>query len=262
MEQLLVGRFNIFVFLIVVLLFGTMLLALELGFRLGRRHRSGGETQIEGLGTLEGGVLGLMGLLLAFTFSGAASRFDERRRLIVEEANMMGTSWLRIDLLPAEAQPAIRDSFRSYVDARIEAFASLPDYQKAVAAMGRADALQGVIWKQAVAATYGGWPAAATVVLPSLNELFDITTTRKFATKTHPPPMIYVLLGVLVLMSSLLAGYGMSSNSKRRWSHIFAFLVMVSLTLWTIMDLEYPRLGVIRVDAFDQAIVDVRSAMK
>lgn len=261
MEQLLVTNFNTVAVLIVLTLFLAMFLVLELGFRIGRRHRAR-DDKPEGLSTLEGGVLGLMGLLLAFTFSGAAARFDDRRAIIVEEANDIGTAWLRLDLLPDSAQPAIRDSFRSYVDARIETYAALPDYERALAALARADALQGVIWNQAVTATKGGWPAAATVVLPSLNETFDITTTRKYLTRTHPPALLYGLLAVLVLMGSLLAGYGMSSGVKRRWSHILAFLLMVSLTLWTVIDLEYPRLGVIRVDDFDQAIVDVRNNMR
>lgn len=94
------------------LLVGIILL-LELGRKLGRRRRGqDGEGAGAGLGVVEGAVFTLMGLLVAFTFSGAASRFDLRRQLIVEEANAIGTAWLRLDLLPAEAQPGLRELFR------------------------------------------------------------------------------------------------------------------------------------------------------
>jgi hypothetical protein len=80
-----------------------------------------------GFGTIEGSVLALLGLLIAFTFSGASARFDTRRQLIVEATNHIGTAYLRLDLLPAGAQPALRESFRRYVDARIEVNRKLPD---------------------------------------------------------------------------------------------------------------------------------------
>jgi len=258
MQEFLTGRFTLLAGLVVLAILGSMFLLLELGYRIGRRHREEGWRQ--GLGTLEGGVFGLMGLLLAFTFSGAASRFDARRTLIVEEANDIGTAWLRIDLLPVDAQRAIRDSFRSYVDARIATYRAMPDYRVAMEHNARMEQLQGVIWQQATTATREGW-VGPNLLLPALNAMFDITNSRKWATRAHPPGIVYVLLAVLVLMTSMLAGYAMSA-AARRWSHIIAYVLMVSLTIWVILDLEYPRLGVIRVDDFDQAIVDVRASMK
>ena len=187
MQQALVGNFRLIAFLVVLLLLAGMFLLVEAGFRMGNRHRAREGGKAEGLGTLEGGVLGLMGLMLAFSFSGAADRFNQRRALIVEESNELGTAWLRLDLLPIAAQPAIRDSFRSYVDARIAAFKALPDYNAAMASLNRANALQPVIWKMAIDATRDGWPPAATVLLPSLNSTFDIANTGFWATRMHPP---------------------------------------------------------------------------
>jgi len=108
-------------------LFLALLGMIELGRRLGISKRTRHGTVSEGLGAVEGAVFGLLGLLIAFTFSGAASRFDSRRGLIVEEANDIGTAWLRIDVLPTEAQPALRDKFREYTDARIAVYRAFPD---------------------------------------------------------------------------------------------------------------------------------------
>ena len=133
-------------------LFGGVLLLVETGRRIGKRRMAQDGEARAGMGAVEGAVFGLMGLLIAFTFTGAATRFDARRQLVTEEANNIGTAWLRLDLLPTDAQPALRDSFRRYLDSRLEVYQKLPDLEAAMAALARAGALQGEIWTQAVAA--------------------------------------------------------------------------------------------------------------
>jgi hypothetical protein len=214
------------------------------------------------VGAIEGAVYGLLGLLVAFTFSGAAERFAARRTLIVEEANAIGTAYLRLDLLPEEAQPAMRDRFRRYVDARLEAYAKVPDMQAAMAALARSAALQAEIWAEAQRSSRtGGAPAAGVLLLPALNQMFDITTTRLAATQAHPPMVIFGMLIVLALVSALLAGYGMASARRRHWLHPIAYAVVMAVTIYVIIDLEYPRLGLIRVDTADQLLRDARAAM-
>src|SRR5512147_2359963 len=103
-------------------LFVGMILLLEFGRRLGQRRQGKDEEGARaGLGAVEGAVFALLGLLIAFTFSGAASRFDARRDLIVTEANAIGTAWLRLDLLSPGAQSELRDLFRKYLDLRLAA---------------------------------------------------------------------------------------------------------------------------------------------
>jgi hypothetical protein len=101
-----------------------------------------------------------------------------------------------------------------------------------------------------------------TTVLPALNEMIDITTTRTAATRMHPPGIIFGMLGTMVVVSALLAGYGMAGTRGRSWLHILSFATTLALTVYVILDLEYPRLGLIRVDAFDQFLVDVREGMR
>ena len=245
-------------------LFVGMLSLLELGRRLGqRRSLKDAEGARSGLGAIEGAIFGLMGLLLAFTFSGAAIRFDLRRNLIVQEANAIGTAWLRLDLLPASAQPPLREALRRYLDARLAVYAKLPDLDAARAALAEANALQLGIWEQAVAAcqTEAGRPATM-LVLPALNEVFDLANTRTMATQTHPPNILYVMLGTLSLVAALLAGYGLAGGRSRSWIHILGFAAIMATTVYIIIDYEFPRLGSIRVDAFDQALRDVRQAME
>ena len=242
-----------------------MLILLDVGRRIGaKRLASDPEGARAGTGTVEGAVFALLGLLIAFTFSGAASRFDTRRDLIVQETNAIGTAWLRLDLLPASAQPAIRESFRRYVDSRLETYRKLPDLAAARAELARSIELQGQIWTQAVAAgrLEGAPPPATMLLLPALNEMIDITTTRLMATKTHPPVIIFVMLFGLALVSALLAGYGMAGGKSRNWLHMIGFAVVMAVAVYVILDIEFPRLGLIRVDAFDQALVELRASMK
>jgi hypothetical protein len=253
---------ELIVFLFAFGLFLGMLLFLEIGRRAGIR-RMKEETAGEGVGAVDGAVFALLGLLLAFTFSGASSRFDTRRQLIVEETNDIGTAYLRLDLLPANAQPALRDSFRRYLDARLEVYRKLPDVAAAKEFLAKANELQGQIWRQAVAASHaqGAPPDAPILLLPALNAMIDITTTRTMATQMHPPAIVFLMLFGLALAASLLAGYGMTGSKVRCWFHMVGFALVMAVAVYVILDIEYPRLGLIRVDAFDQALIDLRESM-
>ncbi len=245
-------------------LFLGMLLFLEIGRRISiRRMKEDAGTAGEGVGAVDGAVFALLGLLIAFTFSGASSRFDIRRQLIVEETNDIGTAYLRLDLLPVNAQPMLRESFRRYLDARIEVYQKLPDIAAAKKSLAKASELQGQIWRQAVSASQakGAPPAAPILLLPALNAMIDITTTRTMATLMHPPTIVFVMLFGLALAASLLAGYGMTGSKARSRFHMLAFALAMAVAIFIILDIEYPRLGLIRVDAFDQALIDLRESM-
>ncbi len=245
-------------------LFVGMLLCLEVGHRVGQRRRArdpeGAET---GIGAVNGAVFGLLGLLVAFTFSGAASRFDERRKLIIEEANNIGTAWLRVDLLPPETQPAIRDLFRRYLDSRLETYRLAGNLKAAEAEYAASVNLQTEIWRRCVVACETKQDnATKALVLTALNAMIDITTTRLEATRIHPPTVVFALLFGLAIGCSLLAGYGMAGGQRRSWTHIIGFAGVLALTVYVIMELEYPRLGLIRVDDTDRLLMDLRQSIE
>ncbi len=246
-------------------LFLAMLFLSEVGRRIGMaRLTRDPEGLAKGSGAAEAGVFGLLGLLIAFTFSGAASRFEDRRHLITEEANAIGTAYLRIDLLPGDAQPAIRELFRRYVDVRSTAYRNAVDQIATADRLAEGAALQEEIWTKAwTACQRPEAPAQATMlVLPALNEMIDITTTRAMANENHPPLVVFLLLGGLCLVGALLVGYGTSQNKVRGWFHPVIFAAILSLTVYVIVDIEFPRLGLIRVDAADQVLIELRKSMQ
>lgn len=241
-----------------------MLICLEAGRRLGVRRLADDPQALSGTGAVDGATFALYGLLVAFTFSGAPGRLDARRQLVAQEANAIGTAYLRLDLLAAESQPSLREEFRRYVDSRIETYRLLPDVAAAQAELTKSTIQQSEIWRHAVAATRlpDAHPAAARLLLPALNDMIDIVTTRTTAMQIHPPAIIFALLFLLALVCSLLAGYGMAGTRRRSPLHIMAFSAVAVIAVFVVLEIEYPRMGFIRYTANDQVLVDLRLGMK
>ena len=167
-------------------LFLGMLVCLEIGYRIGSygvaRYQ---DLEHEGTGTIEAAVFALLGLLLAFTFGGAMSRLESRRALIVQEANAIGTAYLRLDILPAAEQPGMRHLFREYLDARLSGYEKLVQRDAANQDFARAATIQQQIWSRAVAAGQNdSTQNTVRVLLPALNEMIDVTTARAIALDT------------------------------------------------------------------------------
>jgi hypothetical protein len=183
------------------LLFPAMLILLEVGRRL-RRCRN----PVEGSNAIEAAVFGLLGLLVAFTFSGAVSRYDIHRTLLTRETNDIGTAYLRLDLLPTRAQPELRQLFRDYTTSRLHLFDTV-----GVEVSPETKLLQAEIWQHSVVAAASGeaMPDATKLLLPAINDMFDITSTRQNAFNMHPPAIVFLLLFVLSAGSAMMAGYSM-----------------------------------------------------
>jgi hypothetical protein len=150
------------------------------------------------------------------------------------------------------------------VDSRLETYRKLPNMEAAELEIARSKKIQEEIWNQAVAATRlpNSHPDAGKLLLPALNNMIDIATTRTMARQIHPPRIVYALLFGLGLIGSLLAGYRMATGQRRSWLHIFGFTVITVIIAYVILDVEYPRTGLIRLENADQLLVRVRESMK
>jgi hypothetical protein len=241
----------------------VVFLSIDLGYRFGTKRRAASPEGARNANpTIEASVFGLMGLLIGFTFYGAGSRFDNRRNLIVQEANAIGTAYLRIDLLPPEIQPGVREDFREYVRSRLAVNEKIPDVQAVKAALDYSSSLQERVWKKSVEAAKSVGPAEKSLVLASLNTMIDITTDSTVALMAHPPAGVFVMLGLTVLTSSALAGYTMAASSVRDWISTITFAVVLSTAIYVTFDYEFPRVGLIRIDPVDQVLADTLARMK
>lgn len=241
--------------------FAGIMVCLEVGYRLGRRRSE--DVAQEGIGALEAAVFALLGLLLAFSFAGGTSRLDARRQLIVEEANAIGTAYLRLDLLAAADQPEMRRLFRQYLDARLQLYRELPDLPATEQEMEHTARIQQRLWTLAVTASRASTtPEVATLLLPAMNQMIDVTTSRKVALYTHLPSLILAVLMIVALFSGLLAGYAMAKRRGRSWVHMLVYAFVVAVTIYAVIDLDYPRSGLIRLDVADIALTKLRDSIQ
>jgi hypothetical protein len=242
-----------------------MFIFLEIGRRvrilISGREGSASRNSIQG--PVETVIFALFGLLLAFTFTGAGSRFEARLHLITDEVNAIGTAYLRIDFLPKEIQPQVRSLFKTYTLVRANVYKQVIDEKYTKSILDSTTNLQNQIWKAAVQGCYkpGASVDCAKILIPSLNEMFDITTTREMARLNHPPTIIYVMLISLSLFSALLVGYDLPRSSKRNLLYMLSYAIIISLVLYIIIDLETPRFGFINVNPLDQTLVNLAKTM-
>jgi len=251
------------------LLFAGILFCMRMGWHIGRKRlRSCGGEETGGLGVIDGAVFGLLGLLIAFTFTGAATRFEARRTLVTNQLNAVGTAWLRLDLLPEPEKTMVRESFKKYIDTQMEIVGSvrttLAGQENATVQEGlrRLSEDQQEVWDALIVAVEkeSRLPLAQTV-LPAMNEVFDLTTVRMMAALQHPPLAVYLLLAVLVLASALLAGFGMAKSAEQSVLHLVVFAVIISASVYLILDIEHPRLGLITIESMNQSMIDLRKGM-
>lgn len=248
---------------IAIALFLAMLLFIELGRRLGvRQIESSGSAARTGVGVVDSAVYSLLALLIGFSFSGAAGRFDQRRQIVADEANTAGTAWQRVDLLPTELQGGVRTAFREYMDVLVAWYTEIGNAETIHEPPALTKAMN-KLWSQSVTATLQpNGERARMLLLPALNEMFGMVEKERMARRMHPPALIWAMLGITALAAALFAGYGIATGPRRNWIYIIGVAASVSIATYVIIELEYPRLGLSRVTAIDRALVELRQSME
>ncbi|HMG33764.1 MAG TPA: hypothetical protein VKM94_07495 [Blastocatellia bacterium] len=229
----------------------------EIGRRIARYRRESSEREVEGpVGAMVGAMLGLLAFMLAFTFGLAASRFEDRRQAVLLEANAIGTTYLRAEMLPQPASGETRDLLRQYVDIRLEA-ANAGNLSEAVAG---SEELHNRLWSQAVAAAQKNPSPITALFVQSLNEVIDLHAKRiMVAIRSRVPGAIWLTLYLLAGISMAAMGYHERLTSSRRTPALAALVVGFSLVLFLIMDLDRPTEGMLRVS--QQSMIDLRNSM-
>ena len=244
-------------------LFLAILLFVGIGRRTGGRRNAADPTAPRGgLGVIEGVVYALLGLVLAFSFNGAGERFLARRAQIGNETNVIGTAYLRIDILPVETQPEIRALFRSYLAHRREAVRAIPDVPRVRMHLVEAAAVQTQIWERAIAATRGGTTTPASqLFLPALNEMIDEQTVAQVAMMQHPPMAIEGVLVALMLLAALFTGEAIAEIKRPSKLHVYGMAFLLAVMFFLIRDLERPLVGLIRLDDTKWIVEDLAKMM-
>jgi len=217
------------------------LVQVEIGFRLGRRE-SRQDVARESVAGLVAASLGLLAFMLAFTFGSVAARFDHRRQLVLDEANAIGTAYLRADLLPDEHGREIRRLLVEYVEFRMQAVETR-DRALIMQAVQRSEEFHDLLWREVLASRDAGahlipWSLATQ----SLNEVFDLHQDRvTIVLHRRVPSAIWTVLYLLAGLAMVGAGYHVGLTGRRRPAVVFLTALAFSSVVLLINDLD--RIG-------------------
>lgn len=241
-------------------LFATLFLAAEIGFQLGHKVNAS-KKEDNPIFTIQGAVLGLLALLLAFTFSMAASRFDQRKQLVVDEANAIGTTFLRAQALPEPYRSTISQLLKEYVVVRIDFFKAGIDPAKIVANNQETATIHKQLWEQTTALIQLDTRSVpAGLFMQSLNETIDLQSKRLAAFQNRVPESILFLLIFAAICTMSLIGYGFGVSGSRNLVQVLLLCILISSVLIVTLDLDRPRRGVITVS--QQSLVDLQKSMQ
>jgi hypothetical protein len=256
--------FHFSAILFALAIFGGMWAFMEFGRHIGiRRLTKHGEDARAGVGVIDGAVFAVLSLLIGFTFSGAAARFDSRRATVAHAANAIGSAWYTVDMLPESAQPPVRNDFRRYVDALVSSYGERATVANALSEPPAVASARHDLWSHSIAGVLQpDGERARMLLLPALNTMFGVVDEERHARRIHPPLTIYVMLGIAALVAALFAGLGIANHKVHNRLLTIGVAATIGMAVYVIVELEYPRLGVIRVNDMDSALVELRASMK
>jgi len=243
--------YNINSVVIAVCLFLLILLANEIAYHIARRTATKAD---QGLSTqtnaIQAGVLGLLALLLGFSFNMALQRFDARSTAVIEEANTIGTAWLRTTLLPEENAAEVASLLSDYVDVRLEGGGidmTNPTRREEVAA--RTLQLQAQLWQVVSDAAASDLPPAkVSLIIQALNQVIDEYGKRQAQLDKHVPEVVLFLLFVIFIVTGSILGAAAGLAGGRPVLATVSMAALIVLVIFIVVDLDRPRRGLIQVD--------------
>jgi hypothetical protein len=249
--------------LIAAVLFVSMAAAIELGYRIGGRKKPfANEAAREHINGIQGSILGILALLLGFTFSLALQRFDSRSEGVVDEANAIGTAYLRVQLLPQAMRQEIQGRFRDYVDLRIQESSMTPAASaERDALLAKTTNLQTALWadaRQGIAADPNIY--APALFVESVNQLIDSFGKRTAALNRHVPEVVLLLLFATFLMAGGIVGFSSGIAGHRPSLVSYMMVALIVVLVFIILDLDRPRRGLIQVS--QSSMVALQTAIK
>lgn len=231
-------------------LFTLIVLAIELGFRIGRRRfpRTSPE-QRDHASSVQGSLLGILALLLGFTFSQSLQRYEARSESVVHEANCIGTTWLRSQFLPDSVQAQSRALLAAYLDTRIEAnHHSRTDWENAGPLHAKTDELTDQLWALTRQAARE-WPTPITATyVNTLNDTIDARASEAAAFDRHVPETVLWLLLFTFLLAGAMLGLTAGLAGHRASLATYLMTLLIVILVFIIIDLDRPRRGLIQVD--------------
>lgn len=235
--------------LICLILIGVLVVVSEIGFRLKKRNMAAVSAGIEksDIALIIGAVLTLLALLLGFTYAMSESRFEARRQLAIDEANAIGTTYLRAKTLPEPHSSEVQELLRQYTALQVEKIDTMADELAQVRDRdNRAKQLHGLLWAHAIVLAKENANPIIALFLQTLNETIDLHAKRLAAYQNRVPVPIYRVLLIVSAITLWLVGYYFGSYRQRALVFTTLLAVLVASVMWLIMDLDQPVRGAIQ----------------
>ena len=247
---------------VVAIVLTTVLLAVvEVAYRLGRRSRGAhDEAHRRQIAAIRGAILGLLSLLLGFTFSMAVERYSVRRDLVVKEANAIETAWLRAGLLPEARRDEARRLLSDFVDVRLRTHALARDPIQLVEGLRRSAEIESKLWQHAEASASEAPTAVTATFIAALNQLIDTDAERVAATRNQIPAGVWLVLIAVAGISCWTCAYAAGYDGVRTIFTNGLLPLTVSLVLLLILDLTHERQGIIGIS--QQPLVDLQTLFR
>jgi len=248
---------------IVLALFISILLAIEIGFRIGvRRRQSATKASRVHINAIQTSILGIIALLLAFTFSLSIQRFDRRSDAVVDEANAIRASYLRAELIPVPLRDEVDAILRDYLQLRIEeGELPLSDHSGRNALLAKMKQSQSALWSYARrAADLNPTSESTLFFLQAVSDINDTFVKREAALDRHVPEVVLMLMYVTFLMTGAIIGFTSGVSAHRPSFGSYIMVTFMVLLVFVILDLDRPRRGLIIIN--HQSFIDLRETMQ
>ncbi len=235
-----------------------MLFFIYLGIKVSLFRKVGRDSE-ESNSIVIAGIYTIIGLLLAFSFEMSGSRFDSRKKDIVDESNNIGTAVLRADMYPDSIRALFREDFSKYLEARILYFEARNDLNMVKKSMVMSDEYSDKLWKRATELSKNSqYFVVSNQMIPALNAMFDIANTRmRDELYKLPDQLIYMLLLSLII-GAFVYGYSSQAKGKVDWFIAICFCLISIFIIYFILDMDRPRRGLINLEDSHKAITDLR----
>ena len=241
---------------VALLFLGLMAMACETGYALGLRSRAADKTKAM-VPTIAASILALLGLLLGFTMSMSVSRYDSRRRLVLEEANALMAAYRRAQALPAPENTELQQLLRQYVDNRLLVSENALDPQTLQQGKEKDARLQDELWSRAAAlAQRSPQSVPAGLLVESLDNAFSLENSRWIGFVAHLPEGVIYVNALMGLVAALMVGYDFGITGHRHPLSEALVIISIVMVLTLIVELDHPHSGVIRVS--QQPLVDIQ----
>lgn len=237
--------------IIITVVFFVLILVYRIGYRAGGKNNTNqSEGHFTRVSNIQAGLMGLLGVMLAFSFSLSAQRFEQRRQLIIQESINIGTSYFRAGLLPDSLKNDIRHLLRLYLNERIKFYRSGNTLNEMEEVQTNSENLQVRIWAKTAEIGKNTPNLNTNLNILSLNSMIDITGNISSSFQSRVPLFILFLLTFITISTILTIGYSDGLSLDRNTP----FMILLNLVLCTILlliiDLDTPSTGFLKSDIY------------